>query len=423
MPLIGADPEFTLIQNNTKFSAENIIPKLNNRNTKWGKIALDGYSHTAELNPTPEDTPRKFTENIHKLITIINKQLPGITLSTSNEYGWVGGHVHFDLPTIYPNQRKISQTLSYYWLLPLMSENSLLNLQRQAHGYGKQDKYDDRIGEHNPPTYEFRLPTADWLTYPKLTEATIAYLMTIWYDIINRKRTCSTPFIYKNLAQTNTLYQLILSRYKPIMDTVLQNINKNIKHFKLYPKYKKEIEYLFNYQEILKTKNKLNYDMAEGWSDETLWFGEKPKTTINLKPNTQGLAQTITLFFNRDYNMNKLKDTITSYITENTILLQTPIAFYGLKKGISQYLITNYEGIIEGEEIINKEYPLEHIREITYKMLNNSKQNAIAIGVPYEDRNNHQYSALIQKLKDITNKNITVKNFNEYIKEKTPCVE
>ena len=404
---IGCDPEFTLFSNKQKLTAQPIIENLNQA-SRYGKISTDNHKETGELNPNPTESPQELTYNIYALLQTIKNQLPQTEILTSCKKGWIGGHIHLDITNninrIWNKQiaQNINRILNFFWLLPAMNENPVNTIIRQQLGYASPHKLDDRYKENGQNTYEFRLPNAEWITYPKLCEATLAYIATIWHEISYGKLLQKAPnIIAVNPRQLDLLYESVIQNYKPIKEHLAKIIYQTVKEFQLYKKFKKEINYITNFKKIIETKEQLNYDAGIGWQKEDLWFNQIPKITIPNTINYQANGLSLPIYYNNDYNMEWIKQEITKNIIENNIKLETPLSLYGLKMGIETYLITNLNGVAEGKEIIKTHNDLEHIRDINQKILSRSTRKAIAIGIPYSHRQNGYIDPLILRLSNL----------------------
>lgn len=419
--LIGGDPEFNIIVGNEKVGARMLLTNLKHpTHLPEGDISHDHHEDTGEFNPKPAFTPRELTTNLDALIKTLSGLFPIAKLNTNSQDGWVGGHIHLDLPHKLimtgcprPEMNQISRTLNFFWTLPLLGENPI-NIQVRRNngsdgngnrGYGRMDTYQDRYMEDGRTTYEFRLPSAEWLTYPKLAEATLAYVAAVWHEIINRKGlTKFKPIVFKNLEQMENVSNAILSRYDPIVKTTLSTIKNAINKFEFYKPYKKQIDYLFDFKTILAEKEKINYDLTQGWTNPKLWYKmPQPKDTV-IAPNTEICEHFIPIYWNEDYKMDKVKSQLSQYIIQNKTEINNPICIYGLKKEVKTYLVTTRNGVLAGEKLITTTANRDRIIRITDRMRNRcNNDNIVAIGIPYEDRQNNTYLNPIIEL--ITNLN------------------
>lgn len=432
--LIGGDPEFNIITTQKKIIAENLIRTLNIRKTKEGGIGWDNHRATGEFWPSPTSTPREMVENLAFLIHKLNAKVPIATLTTSSKSGWIGGHIHLDVPDyMFQNwndriKGELGRTLNYFWLLPMMSENPVNITIRQNNGYGLMNKYQDRYFENDKQTYEFRVPTAEWLTYPKLAEATLTYMAAVWNEIINKNGISKfREIVFKNITQMDNVSTMVVSHYEPVVKTIFKNIIRAIKTLEFYPAYKRQIDYLFNVKGIMEEKEKLNYDIVKGWNTERLWFSEPVSFKDNdIEPDYNACGQNLPIYWNNDFNMAQVKISIEKQIIKQNIPMNRPFCFYGMKKGIEQFLVTDSNGIYEGIELHKNIKELQHTISLTERMQENcgSELKSIAIGIPYDLREKNKLSPVFERFfafnNDITRKPTTWKEISINLQPPTP---
>jgi hypothetical protein len=371
-------------------------------------------------------------------------------MSTSNKYGWIGGHIHFDTPFETITQETgnhISKAINFFYLPILQTENPINTLLRQQHGYGKLSTYDWRQDKPNNATnctYEFRLPTAEWLSYPKLSVSVIAYLSVVWEELLYNnglKNKEINKLTFKNTKEAEMISTLTINKYTPLTEQLNKNILHAIKTFKSYDKYKKEIEYIFNYKKILLTKEKINYDIGKGWKMIPI---KAPLTTlesfIKTKKNKDEIdkdiiKQTLPIWYNPDTNISTMVDHLINLIIKSKIELKKFFIFFGIKKGINEFIVakpalegfeSKFTEIYYGKNYLSTDEKISNTLKTLNKILEKSntnskisKENIRAIGIPYEARDpidNNQFLKIFYEINETKKKGITIKNILTTIK-------
>jgi hypothetical protein len=179
----------------------------------------------------------------------------------------VGGHIHFEKTGELATDNKLIEKtmllLRSFYLPLLLGENVLSNRKRCAN-YGKVTDY--RISEK---TIEYRAPSAEWTTTPRLATATLAFFGVVYHEITKDIKEFEKK--YKNLIIKETdailaIQNLLLSKNSRLVKNILGTIKKNICKFELYPEWKEEINFVLSPTKVLKEKEKVNYNIAEGWN-------------------------------------------------------------------------------------------------------------------------------------------------------------
>lgn len=428
---IGADPEFNINYNNQIIQANTLIQTLLNEKEKKskseqgykikkaGEIGWDGCCATAELRPSPTTTPIELTQNIKQLFESITQKTNLFTFSTSSDTFPVGGHIHFQIDNKLVQHPELLKTLhqrlvSFY--LPIQLGEEIYNIKtRKYNNYGNFNDFkvecrnpNEKDNKKHIYTFEFRTPSAEWLTTPAITNATIAYLAVVWNEIIHQPKSFkkSEELLLNNSYQNNAIQSLAISQYGVITEIILDKIRKHIKHFEMYEDYKTEINFILNPQKILKEKEKNNFEITKGWKliqPSQITTSNQLKDTKRIKEKTKNINietffHLIEIHSNNDYNINTIVQEIKTRIISCNFPLKNQYIFYGLKKGIPDYIIaveketTRKPSFIKGKEIIKTINDLQTIEKtITYifdkhKEKKNKKRNFIAIGIPYDIR-------------------------------------
>ena len=486
---IGADPEFNIEMNDKKLSArETITALLSNSKVfqkseegggfelkakKAGDIGWDGHDATGEIRPAPSNNPSKVIENLRDLFTEFHKVAPLFELSTLSRTGVVGGHIHYEvdakpgerLQTTSPRMKLMHKKISSFYLPIMMGENKVnMMLRIKGNSYGRlcgnsgeayrvERKFDKPNGDPGF-TYELRVPTAEWLTTPKIATATLAYLGVIFNEVTrnpkNFDKMCKDILIRTD-QQGDALQILAIAEYKSLTMTLFNKIKKYIKTFELYEEFKEEINYILNPIKVLADKQAANYDIRIGWglkvkekeASEKMILSDKAfKKEANNK-DLDVISQFVKIGYNEDINVESFAKILAKRSIAFNWNLNKSYFLFGIRKGIKDYLIVNSKNeIIRGEEQIKTSSDNEGIQNLISKMRNKAECNdlkresektklnfitgklekkeneVILIGIPYEKRVNNEYKEFIKlayeidkdKLKKIEKKEKTLIN-------------
>lgn len=451
---IGADPEFNVVSQGRKVDACYTMQKLLekdptfNRNNGLdvegaGNIGWDGCSSTGELRPSPSSNAKGLTENIGKLFAEYVKRINLFDLSTLSFYSSVGGHIHFQLPNTDISDTKIKnlhrQMASFY--LPIMMSENKINLElRTKGGYGSlndfhgDNYFDGPDGEDSVRTYEFRTPSAEWITTPKIAEATIAYLGTVWNEMINHPKNikkCS-DIIYKNDKQGTALQDLLMSDYTTLTRAMFKDIKKHVQTFEFYPEYKEQIDYIFNPEKVMSDKKKVGYNIIEGWN--LVQKNKFTKRDLRSKKKFNERAMSIDLdntrsLINISYNTDPQCDVFANDISNKAAAfkwkLNKTYFLFGLRKGVNEIMAADMAGnIYSGLDKLKTQNDLVAFRDLFNRMNgrfhnNNGRSalrldfntgelvkedvNTIIVGIPYELRMKRDTTPIIDFIYDIEN--------------------
>lgn len=459
---MGADPEFNIIMQNKRINASQTITQLykdlqeGNANMgfkvgHFGEIGWDGANATGELRPSPANTADELTENIKQLFKKLYERMPLFELSTLSYFGSVGGHIHFSIPSHLNTRAKINgahkKLASFY--LPIMFGENKINLQiRKRSSYGQiTDHREERHGDGN--TYEFRTPSAEWLTSEKITRATLAYLGTVYNEIVfhPRKMSKCSDLFYTTEKQGLALQDLALSDYKSLIDGIFKKTKKYIKDFEFYKEYEEEIEYILNPKQILKDKSDCQYEIIKGWKFDDTKKNLTKKTILNekktkdnlTKMNIESLQGLSGVYYNPDINVEYFQKTLGEKIYAFNWKLKHNYFLFGLKKGIDSFIVLDIDkNIYHGKELITAEDDIDTVRGLCERMTQKyrnissnsqytnadlmkivesfSKQSikkSILIGIPYQMRLDHKPKDFISLIYELEKKLPTPIAINE----------
>ena len=450
---IGADPEFSILLKENKIPADKILQLLFKKETRLaegykiknaGELGWDGCSSTGEIRPSPAYSPKKLVENIGELFTALTKKSQLLEMSTSSEKAPTGGHLHFELPDDLINEdtklKNIHKKMALFYLPVMIGEDLVNSRLRIKNNYGMLNEYiaeETANGENH--TYEFRCPNAEWTTTPKIAQATIAYLATVFNEILhhpeNMKR--AKDIMVQNETQIEAIQELALSKYIMITKSMLSKIKKHVKTFEYYKVYKEEINYIFTPQKILKDKEKVNFEITAGWKlvknrmpNKKDLMNETKMRTLSKKLSIDEIAKAIPIPYNPDDSKcvdfaKALKDRIIAYSWK----LKHNYFIFGLRKDIKNYIIMNGElSILNGKDIRNNA-DLNTAEDITQKMIakykismkknslnEEERKNLILIGIPYEKRIDLNTKEFIEIVHNIENNKETIKTQEQITK-------
>lgn len=443
---IGADPEFNLTMQNRKIDAhqtlnfalknKRIFKKANNEMgfnlEDSGNIGWDGSDSTAEIRPIAANTPQKVINNIANILKELSKHINLFDISTLSEFSPIGGHIHFEVPKEEKwkkdKENSIHRKMSSFYLPILLSENKTnLNLRiRQGYGSLKDYRIEKRFEyEDGTPgyTYEFRCPSAEWMTTPKLAEATLAYMAVIYHEVINKPNSFKkySDVIYKSDKQGDALQTLAIMEFNLLTKQIMSRIRKYIKGFEMYEFYKNEIEYLFHPEKILKDKLKAEYNVNIGWNlnkhnsapKKTDILSSKKKFKQKTKnSNLDEIKKIMNIHSNDDTNVVLFAEALKDRVSAFNWKLKNNYFIFGIRKGINSIVTKNMvDDYITGKEIIKTQKDLEAMDDLFERMKNkfnmnnssfsdsqqvtidfktgkpkNKRETSIIIGLPYEMR-------------------------------------
>ena len=439
---IGADPEFVLTMQGRKVDARQTMELMLKGKTgfkksttdmgyevdPFGNIGWDGASSTAEIRPKANGDPQEVTNNLGGMFKEFIKHIKICDMSTISEFSSVGGHIHLEIPKgdKWTNEKKntIHRRLASFYLPVLIAENKTnLNL-RLKQGYGSLK--DHRIENHfkyedNSPGYtmEFRCPSAEWLTTPKLANATMAYMGVIYHEILKHPKNFAkfNDIVYKSDKQGDALQTLAIMEFDLLTNSILNKAKKYVRTFDMYPDYKEEIEYIFNPKQVIKDKQKAEYNIALGWDliGKTL---PKKSEILSTKKKIQKIASNkdfdilkgiMNIHYNDDTNVGLFADNLKDRVAAFNWKLKNNYFIFGMRKGIESIIAKNLKDeYLTGKECLKTTLDKDQMDSLFGKMnqkFNNSngisktqtldfitgkvkdmREQIIIIGIPYSMR-------------------------------------
>lgn len=458
---IGADPEFSLLFQDRRIQANAAIDEILKKDADFkkkanmmgyelegkGNIGWDSASATGEIRPRPASTADELIENLRAIFAKFHEKAPLFDITTLSLFGTVGGHIHFSVPEEFQTDAKIGnihKKLSSFYL-PIMLSECKINLHlRLKSGYGKLTDWRSanytpagnvNDGGDRPNGYEFRSPSAEWLTTPKVALGTIAYLATVYNEIVNHpvKIARFSELLYHTSKQADVLQLMALSDYKILTTAIYSKVKKAIKTFEFYPEYKAEIDYILNPEKVYRDKANAGFNIVSGW--ELTRKEKKPtkKDLLNVKKmSTQAKAKNIDMTnsfinvsFNNDANVELFSKALVERVAVYDWKLKNAYFLYGLRKGFISFLVNDPEkNLYLGKELIKTQSDYQAIKELAAKMsskytqnmpygrnsnlkqlideLNpNRKTQTFIIGIPYDTRMDHSINPFISLIYDL----------------------
>jgi hypothetical protein len=438
---IGADPEFNITIQNKKAMADCIFPAILEKNPKTkrsnqgfqiekaGEIGWDGCSETGEVRPLPSKYPEGVVNNLGKIFGTIASKMQLFELSTLCEKGPVGGHIHLEISDGLAQNlslmKKYHRRLAAFYLPLLMGENlNNIKMRKGIGGYG--DITDHRVQKFgNAYTYEFRVPSAEWLTTPKIAMATLAYIATVFNEILHKPKQFEKckEILFTNDQQARALHDMTLSNFQFAIIAMTKHIKKLIKKFEYYKEYKEEIDFILNYDKVLKEKQKAEFNILKGWKmlnyqipNKRDLMNDKKIKQIALSKDIETIEDFIKMNYSNDNNVSHFANILKQRIAAMNWKLKFTYFFFGLRKGITNFLISNGNlKMLSGAEMIKT--PEE--RELAQQLLNRQKdrlrikhtqnvketteklENAILFGIPYAERVNSNHKKFLEMVHDI----------------------
>lgn len=409
---IGCDPEFVLEGTVQKVMAEQVKTLIDfERQTIHGEIGVDGSGYQVELRPKPTRHIPQLLGRIKAMLFGMSKQLGQFEWKTTSFQFPAGGHIHLQIPArIYDDTDKLENiTLGQFmFYLPILLSEDPQNVEaRREEGYGKYTDEPYREGEHETDggqtsfTIEFRSPTAEWLTTPKIAAATLAYIATIHNELLNHPAHIKQfkELYMKRDELIETLEDINESRSPMFTKPLMKRIHQAVSTFELYPAFKKEIMYIMDSKKVLEDKRKVNFDILKGWKIET------PKPTVEQLKHERYIKSKIAkmdereydhntaiyqLFsYNEDYKIQEFVQELTKRIHAFAWKLENKYVFFGLRKGYNEVIVANSksEVLMGPKNLLTDQELRTKASTALKKMIKRFKQeNAYFIGIPYELR-------------------------------------
>jgi hypothetical protein len=485
---IGADPEFNLELEGKKLDAAATLKTILGSNKEFkfiekGGNNVGGYKYktlgeTGEIRPSAEKTPKDLVENMKQIFTKFYEIAPSFQITTLSRYAPIGGHIHFELndkitedrDTQMAKVQAIHKRMASFMLPITLGENKVNLMVRlrsdkkfgqycTADAFRVEHQYTKANGEPGY-TYELRVPSAEWLTTPKIARATIAYLTTIYNEITNHTKKFNEEnkdIIIRTNEMGNALQSLALTEYKIITKAVFSTIKRRIKTFELYETYKEEIDYILDPNKVLNDKIAVDYDVRLGWelqkkekeASKKNILSEKEFKKISNEKDIESLSKIYTIDYNNDLNVKTFIDILQQKMAAFNWRLKKQFFFFGIRKGIDEYIVMdNNQKIIKGLEIAKttsdkktiekimtnmyQKYIEEYTQDTKTKLnfttgkIEKIAKEVVIIGIPYKDRinlNTKKFTEIVYdvdkgSIKEINSKNELINDDDKKEEEK-----
>lgn len=437
---VGCDPEFMMFYGNRPANAQAMFQSFF-RNTGLlhgqgirvigaGEIGTEGSAAiVGEMRPNPGSSPEELTRNIGTLIKAMHDHMPLLDMSTLSIGHPIGGHMHLDMPMEFAKNAKVQSKLvriAATMMMPIFaSEHRMCAASRytQSHyGHAHDVRYAIK-GE--TLCIELRALTSEWMCTPRICEATIAYLAVIWHEACKRYEELSKEnVVFKSQPQIEAIQRMILTDYKPMADSLVNDIGKLVRTFELYEQFKEECEFILNPSAVYAEKEKVGFELFQGWG-----FRDKVKPitkrsvladkAIRSKIRTVNvdlLSSTISMPYNNDFNIQMYAKALAERTAALGWQLKHEYFFFGLKKGVEGFVAAR----VHSDEYfsIPENSPYKDVTHAVTKMrqrFNNVKEvssatkidpktgktrrgniNAIVVGIPYDVRQKKNIKPLIE---------------------------
>jgi Phage phiEco32-like COOH.NH2 ligase-type 2 len=462
---LGCDPEFSFVYQGKRVSANHLLDSSLKRKKGFtlkdcgfecegGIMGWDGCASTAEMRPKAADSIKELVGNIKSIITNSHQHLTAFDMSVLSVHAPVGGHIHFQISAeMHINQRLVEslhRKIASFFLPILISENKMnLRIRSQGGGYGNLTDFhgDNRFSRPDGNydyTYEFRTPSAEWLTTEKICEATFAYLAVIYNEIMYQPENFKKfmYIVYRNKEQAQALHKLAVTEYIGITETLFNDIKKAVKTFELYQDYKEQVDYILSPKKVMEDKKKAEYNIVLGWNlrkalkikdpSFKMLMNDKKFKELASKKNLDIIQNSIDIQFNDDVNVGGMVKSFTEHAAAFEWKLKNNYFIFGMKKGINTPIIFNQDKeVISGMEevkticdktamksmvdrIVNKFFDdgfssrsSKTINPITMEM---EKKKIVMIGLPYDMRIANDAKSLIKIIYPLEKKTPTAIN-------------
>jgi hypothetical protein len=316
-----------------------------------------------------------------------------------------GGHIHLEIPEeIYNSQAKqhtLNHHLSTFYLPILLSEDIKNVAARQRTTYGHIGDFHVNSFPGHQFSFELRTPTAEWMTTPKVAQATLAYIATVHNEALNHPRSFTKlkDINVANQDMMRMLEEIGKTRYPLFVNLLMRQIKSAIKTFELYPQFKSEINFLLNSERMLAEKNRFDFDILKGWrinvkapTAKMLKNKAMVERRVSKLDQRNFNAVNFQLFsWNDDYRINEFATELTKRIHAFTWKLKHKYCFFGLRKGYKEVIVCSkdYKVFMGPDELKSDETIRTKVYTAFKKMMSRfgtSQPDIYYVGIPYEMR-------------------------------------
>ncbi len=461
---VGADPEFAGFANQTSISFSSLVPSTFGKKygdtikiPKVGQVGTEGSS--LELRPVATNSPTEMADNMGRMFKELLAANPWLTISPLTISAPIGGHIHLEIPTRFTNPptdpkiQKAKRILMTY-LLPILAAEHLESAYARFNGaasgvYGKLDDFRIEMKDPANSTYtlEIRSITPEWAISHKLTEATFAYIGTVWNEILNDKLDIKTnKALIKNGSQSEIIQKSVFMDYTFLTDAIINEIKNHITTFELYPEFKEQCDFILDKKAVLAEKAAAGWNINGGWlpkEEKTLTkeniLDEKNVVDLLKQANIEGKDSEYRVSYWKDVNAVIFKNALVERIMVLKWQLKYNYAIYGLKKNDTRNKILATTLTPSGVMVYSHPDNINHedVRSITERKTEQAKvvkrdegylpldpltgevygtdtqKSTILIGIPYATRIEKDTKDFLSIIWDIENNILPAKNLSE----------
>lgn len=380
--LMGSDPEFTVLFQNKKIQADRLMKKVC-KGVQWGEngmgwrvpemkgeFGFDGCASTGEIRPDPAKSVDECVENMRSILTNAHKFLSTFSLSTLSTHAPIGGHLHLDIPNNWTeNQVKeaLRKLLSFY--LPItLNENPISRAIRSNGGnYGKIDDFKLMSHRSGNTSIEIRCPSAEWITTPEVMAATLAYVGTVWHELLNNQTNFKkfSKILMRNNQQLKVMQEMAIGNHPLMVEMLFKQIKGAVKTFEFYKEYKKEIDLMLTPKKMIALKTQAQFELFTGWGlnkstkkivKKTFLSNKKVNEELKKKNLSQDFTNQITLPHNDDKNVAVFANALEERMLALNWNPKYRFYLFGIKAGIEEPIAGTRDGkIVLGKQFIKNE--------------------------------------------------------------------
>lgn len=378
--LMGSDPEFTVVFQNKKIQADRLLKKVCGKlpwnQMGWrvegmkGEFGFDGCGGTGEIRPDPENTVDKCVDNFKNILTNAHKYVGGFELSTISTFAPIGGHLHVDIPNDWSEDKikEAHRKLMSFYLPIILNENPISRAIRTGSGsYGKIEDY--RVMEHRSGkrTLEVRCPSAEWITTPEVMASTLAYIGTVWHEVINNKDNIKkfSKIIMRNTQQLKIMQEMATGNHPLMVEIIFKQIKTAVKTFEFYKEYKEEIDRMLTPKKMISLKTEAKFELFTGWGlnkqdkrivKKTFLSEKKINEELKKKNIDSEIAAQMTLPYNNDKNVSIFANALEERMLALGWKPKYKFYLFGIKEGIEEPFAGTENGrVVLGKNLIKNE--------------------------------------------------------------------
>ncbi len=470
---IGGDPEFLMFHGSKALDTKailrgflanktNIEPvELGFRINDIGEIGWDGSSSTGEIRPKASKNVATLTKRIHTLINTIYDNTPLLDITTLSIGSPIGGHIHLEIPESLKKDNqahnwaknndklinKIGKMMATFIMPIIASEHKISAFGRitepnhQGKLYGQADDVLIKGHNDNSITLEIRGLSAEWLSSPIITEATLAYIGVCWDEIIKHHETLfEEPAILKTQRHIDVFQRVMLADNELLETVIIKKIRKLVRKFELYPKFKKEIELILHPDRAYKEKEKRGWNLKTGWILNRKEINPSRKDLLDKERVKKGLIgkeiikteEGFHIPYNDDYNIQAFAKSITDRIEILNWNLNNEYFLFGLKRNVEGFaaMSIEYKTFFSISSNVEPEETKESCKKMADRFIDTLEsqmridpktgrtriigKNQIVIGIPYNIRAEDKKESLIDYIWSIENKKMIPKDLKKF---------